>query len=654
MKLKSTTILVALLSLAMLFAMVSAAGAQDNEVQDGVQVLGNFGFVPNSGEASVSKVDLETYEEIARYYTAERDGNEYDWRTSRIAQDADGNAWVLNVGADGTNLQGAVVRIQADTEGLKTHLYPDAPLDFGDDEAVQVFDVGAPGEMPRAIAIDSEGYIWIGFYSGSQLTKYEYDADAKTLTPVDQSLYPEDGTITYYEMKFAPDGTLFISSRASTPTISGDVGIWTFDGSDFVRETNFDPYSILIADDGTVYVTAYSDQLYIRDKDTGEWSSIAVGGPQNRGMAFDDFDRIWITSTSGPTGGIFGGTVVYSYNIIDETVGPTYDLITGTTPVGVGKDYNGVMWTICRSDGLSQGYIEGFNPENQEKIAAIQVGFRPYAYGDFTQTAPLLGCLNVTKEWVLPDEQYFDVELPNNITVLIEGPSFGDDGELVVLEAAEGWSYEICNLELGEYTITELNVDGETWSVVYLVDGMQYTESGVVEVKPGQTAEVTIRNAYLFADETFWAILNTSNDGGEVEGVVYHNNKVPGNPSNAWGWTNFINESGTYEFELWAGAGQNDINNGVYVGILTVEVEKDLESDTFTATVNYNLDPGYVLAEYHLWVGDTPLPMVQRGRNTVPTAAPGQFPYCDGDTVEGLSEDGFFVAAHGVVRIPVQ
>jgi|GEM_PF-4687343 len=888
MKLKISMILVFLLSLAILFAMVSSAGAQEGDILEN-----NFGFVPNSWDASVSKVDLLNFEEVARYYTAPRDGVDVrSWRTNRIAMDAEGNAWVLNTGTDAfeygpsEGLQGQVIRIQGDTEGLaNTHAYPDPVLDFDTDDAVQVFNVSEINDMPRAIAVDSDGYIWVGFYGSGELHKYEYTENGNLENVWIFS--PEDSTIRFYEIKFAPNGNLFISSRSSTPSVSGDFGIWTFNESEsnFSRETTFNPYSILIADDGTVYATAYSNSLHIRDKDTKEWSSVVVGGPQNRGIAFDDFGKIWISSTTFQSQ-IFGGTVVYSYNISDGTVGPTYNLLDGTVPVGIGKDPNGVMWVICRSDSLDQGYIEGFNPVTQEQIAAVQVGPRPYAYGDFTQTvlqekltvtktaetsynrthfwdisksvktennhtveddiakiwlftdgsgdetatwfvnvsyegfndsdftvcgeitinntgtlpanitsvmdklagseinvnwvnetggivvfpyilevgenltgtycvgvddylvgfnnisvtterdftynasAPIiwgeepdnelynevnitdtsdlfgkvdigtvnapesevftydnyfawvnytnreendnrkdgsytyentativetnqsadailkvnvLGCLNITKEWILPG-----IELPDNITILIEGPSFEDGSKEIVLKADEGWSYEICDLIPGIYTISEL-VDTDKWSATYIVNGMVSNDVGVVEVEAGQISELTIRNAgILIGTETFWAILDTSNSGAEVAGVIYHNNNVDGNPSNAWGWTNFINESGIYVFELWAGAGQNDLNNGVYVGTLIVDVNEESDT-TFNATVNYHLNPGYVLEESHLWVGETKLPVVQRGRNTFFTAAPGQFPYSDGVTVSGLSEDGFYVAAHGVV-----
>ena len=76
-------------------------------------------------------------------------------------------------------------------------------------------------------------------------------------------------------------------------------------------------------------------------------------------------------------------------------------------------------------------------------------------------------------------------------------------------------------------------------------------------------------------------------------------------------------------------------------------------------TVTYELDERYTLAEVHLWMGETELPM----RKGVPTASPGQFPYSPEIATDGLSatftlcstdagfdlEDGLWVAAHAVV-----
>ncbi len=262
------------------------------------------------------------------------------------------------------------------------------------------------------------------------------------------------------------------------------------------------------------------------------------------------------------------------------------------------------------------------------------------------------GCLEITKEWFYGD-LYFDDEVPESITVLIEGPSFDPDGEEVTLDAPD-WSYVTCDVLIpGEYTVTELDVDSDFWSVFYVVGEFVCEEAGVVYVEPGERATVNINNYFLFKDDTFWAYGEDEELGGAEGETANHNNKVDDNPSNAWGWTNKITAEGEYTWDLWASAGQNILENGYKVGTLTVEVTED--NGEFCATVTYDVFAQYEAVEYHLWVGDTPLPTLERGggRNvrTVATAAPGQLRSDIGEEICGLSGDGFYVAAHGVVRV---
>lgn len=113
--------------------------------------------------------------------------------------------------------------------------------------------------------------------------------------------------------------------------------------------------------------------------------------------------------------------------------------------------------------------------------------------------------------------------------------------------------------------------------------------------------------------------------------------------TNNWGWSNGpIAESlDTYSWDIYAGAGQCDIDKGTWVGTLDVDYYGG------TATVTYNIDADYTLEETHLYVGNEILPRDKKGNYTT---APGQFPY-SGETsytIDGLSGD-IYVVAHSVV-----
>jgi hypothetical protein len=396
---------------------------------------GNFGFIPNSGEASVSKVDLVSDNAVARYWTAPRYGQEvdavgnptpgvpfnvppYGWRTSRIAMDVGGNAWVINVGADAFlnsypneipdfgggyraydaaniaayGLVGSIVRIQADTEGLgSTNNDHSLPLTFGTDDAVQVFPVGEKGDMPRAIAFDANGDVWVGFYGGKYFQKYSYNGTA--LDPVGDNI---TGNFSPYQAAVDKNGILWFSSRNSNPGVPADRGIYYFDTQAPGPPTRIDlgvnPYAILIDNSGAdvvVWATAYGGSLYKIDTAGGEPYSateIAItGANQLRGMSFDNAGVIWIASTANDA--------VSWYNPANGTSGP---IAAGATPVGVGNDAAGYMWAICRDDANDPGFIAKFDPANLGAgFTQVAVGFRPYAYGQFI-IQPELECFDET------------------------------------------------------------------------------------------------------------------------------------------------------------------------------------------------------------------------------------------------------------------
>jgi hypothetical protein len=150
--------------------------------------------------------------------------------------------------------------------------------------------------------------------------------------------------------------------------------------------------------------------------------------------------------------------------------------------------------------------------------------------------------------------------------------------------------------------------------------------SFVLEEKEGEDDDdVTL------GSETAWAY------GGSLA-TPFNTLLVGGN----WGWTNGPLSAGSYEFAIYAGAGQNDLDKGTLVGTLSVDY------DGATALVTYVMYEGFFMTETHLYVGNNQTPG---------TAAPGQLGNIrsgldkvtsDSYTITGLSGD-IYVMAHAVV-----
>jgi len=120
--------------------------------------------------------------------------------------------------------------------------------------------------------------------------------------------------------------------------------------------------------------------------------------------------------------------------------------------------------------------------------------------------------------------------------------------------------------------------------------------------------------------------------------------------ANRWGWSIGPLSEGSAMFDIYAAAGQCDLNKGTYVGSLYVDYSNGV------ATVEYEMVAGFHMEEIHLYVGSTVVNEVVQGGKVKKTVAPGSFPdvrsgltsVSETVLVSGLSGD-VYINAHAVV-----
>lgn len=197
----------------------------------------------------------------------------------------------------------------------------------------------------------------------------------------------------------------------------------------------------------------------------------------------------------------------------------------------------------------------------------------------------------------------FDPDVPNSDkSLVISIISTADDsfipgcGDVVLIEAQ---SSNKQNLILETVLDCQEKFYIENTATLVTETEEPWEDDAVVEIKLTPTNPETWTK-----EETAWAKGNTTFTDLGI--------------SNKWGWV-FDYEIGQNksQFELWAGAAQNDTSKGTLVGY--VEVYNDSDSLYVKYTIN---EPGWVILKTHLYVGET----------NPTTADPGQLGYQSGDS----------------------
>ncbi len=346
-------------------------GVNYNEVADQLQLNKDAAVFPyiwiaNAGEGTVSKIDTRTGKEVGRYRVGAS--------PSRTAVDKDGNCWVAN------REDGTVVKIAMDggvdknnngkidtSKDLNGNGRIDANeiLPFGQDEAIlAVVKVGSTNSIPRALAIDKEGRIWVGLYNDRKYVVVDPETYQLTGTSVSVPANP-------YGAAIDSNGYLWSSGRG-TPNRLDQVNT---NNNTFVASYNIgvDPYGVVVDKNGIVWVAGYSTNYLVRfNPATKKYTNHTGSGSGGRGVAVDRDGNIWVAYSINNTVSKFNPNGGHIFTISIGNSG-------GSNPIGVGVDGDGYIWVTCNSSNNT------FKISTDGKIEGVYAtGSGPYTYSDMT------------------------------------------------------------------------------------------------------------------------------------------------------------------------------------------------------------------------------------------------------------------------------
>ena len=377
--------------------MVGLRAVNDRLDLSGAQATLPFIWIPNSDNATVSKVDVRTGRELARYRVAPLTYA----NPSRTTADQYGNCWVANrqtgaavkiglfeAGQYEDRNHNGVIDTSHDTDGDGS-ISASEELPWGQDECVLREFILIPGNLgtyvpgtytgayandywnpgPRGMAIDEQNNLWVGAY-GSMKYYYVHGLSGIILRTVDVAPLGHHP----YGAVIDANGILWSASWIEQ---GGDGNLLRLDPAtdstaeiDLARPT----YGLGIDTQGHLFVANMYDWGLSRiDVNTGtiDWqkSRGSTGAESATGVAVTEDGDVWVANTGQGLVDRYSNDGVFKASI---SVG---------SPRGVAVDAEGYVWALNRYDQ----FIHRIDPANNTVVLSKQLaGSSHYGYSDMT------------------------------------------------------------------------------------------------------------------------------------------------------------------------------------------------------------------------------------------------------------------------------
>jgi streptogramin lyase len=328
-----------------------------------------FIWVANSGEATVSKLNTGTGNEIARYRMPSGCSS-----PSRTAVDLDGAVWVgcrgggraVKIAVNETDCIDSNNNGQIETsrDNDNNGRISGAELLGQDtDECILLNIQVGGGSVARAVAIDAENNVWVGMWSQSQYFVLNGQT-GQILGQVDAGGNPYGAVI---------DGDHLWSSNRGNGTLARinvdtrqRTGLWAVQGCASLYGIGVDPQ-------GHVWMGNYScaDVLHFNPNNSS-WQHIPMGG-YPRGIA--------VTATGTLFTGIYGSNQIGKIRTTDGAVLARYN-VGQSGVIGVALDDSDFVWGVNYTSSTATKM-----QQNGTIVGSYPVGAGPYTYSDMTGQA---------------------------------------------------------------------------------------------------------------------------------------------------------------------------------------------------------------------------------------------------------------------------
>ena len=340
-------------------------------------------WISNSGEGTVSKLDVMTGRELGRYALCNPAGVGSPSGPSRTAVGPAGDGWVACRQNGGTvayiyNFEGdcadddqsGTIETSRDLDGNGV-ISAAEMLPEGQDECVRwITPAGDPygSQIARALGVDADGHGWVGLWESKRLVR----------------LAPESGAIVQdvaipanpYGLAIAGDGTIWVSGRGGSVLVGVDPA------TSVVRQVkppgSFEPYGIAVDENDAVWVANCCGALvaWRYQPATDVWSQVAMPA-RPRGIASDRHGLVYVANDESDR--------ITAIDALTLQKKGELQLGSGRFPIGMSVDAFGGVWAVNHQSSTAIKILS--NGGQMTVVGEYPVGKSPYTYSDMTGSA---------------------------------------------------------------------------------------------------------------------------------------------------------------------------------------------------------------------------------------------------------------------------